>query len=122
MKKAALLRSYYVLPCSLLLLNLVNNLLSYKVAVIADPLLRVALIMALVLFGGTFVAFALSPAVEALLRRIHRGSRNAAGILGEIVFLALLGLGVFWLYYTYYIHGAEALLPREWWNHPPANA
>lgn len=115
-KKTNVVRAYYVLPCCLLLLNLCNNLMSYKVAVISDPWIRVCVIMALVLFGSSIVAFAVAPALEALVRALHHGSRNEAGFLGEIAFLVLLGGLVFWLYYQYYIHGAEALLPREWWN------
>lgn len=117
LKKSNVVRAYYVLPCCLLLLNLCNNLVSYKTEVIREPYLRVLVTMALVLFGSSLVAFAIAPALEALVRGLHLGSRNQAGILGEIIFLTLLGVGVFWLYYQYYIHGAESLLPAEWWNH-----
>jgi hypothetical protein len=115
-KKAHVLRAYYVLPCCLLLLNLVNNLVSYKAEMIADPYARVAVIMLLVLFGGTLVAFAIAPGIEATVRALHHGSRKGAGILGEVLFLALLGVFVFWIYYRFYVHGAESILPREWWN------
>lgn len=115
-KKTNVVRAYYVLPCCLLLLNLCNNLASYKTEMIHEPYVRVLVMMALVLFGSSFVAFAVAPALEAIVRGLHHGSRNQAGILGEIIFLSLLGALVFWLYYEYYIHGAEALLPREWWN------
>lgn len=115
-KKTNVVRAYYVLPCCLLLLNLCNNLLSYKAEVIHDAYLRVLAIMALVLGGGSLVAFAVAPGIEALVRGLHQGSRKQAGILGEILFLALLGVFVFWLYYQYYIHGPESLLPQEWWN------
>jgi hypothetical protein len=37
-------------------------------------------------------------------------------MLGEILFLAALGLGIFLLYYVATIHGAQALLPAEWRN------
>lgn len=121
MKKSNVVRAYYVLPCCLLLLNLCNNLVSYKADMIAEPWVRVLVIMALVLFGSSIVAFAVAPALEALVRALHQGSRNEAGTLGEIVFLVVLGAVVFWLYYQYYVHGAEALLPREWWN-PGATA
>lgn len=116
MKKNQVVRAYYVLPCCLLLLNLCNNLASYKTEMIHDPFLRVSAVMVLVLFGGSFVAFALSPGLETVVRGLHHGSRKEAGILGEIAFLALLGVAVFWLYYQYYIHGAESLLPHDWWN------
>ena len=115
-KKAHVVRAYYVLPCCLLLLNLVNNVVSYKAEMVGDPYARVALIMVLVLFGGSLVAFAIAPALEATVRTLHQGSRRGAGILGEIFFLTLLGVLVFWLYFQFYMHGPEALLPREFWN------
>ncbi len=118
MKKAQAVRNYFVLPCCLLLLNLCNNLVSYKAGVIADPFWRVTMIIALVLFGGTLVAFAVSPAIEAIVRALHQGSRNGAGWIGEFLFLGLLGVFVFWLYYRYYIDGPESLLPRDLWNGP----
>jgi hypothetical protein len=119
-KKANVLRAYYVLPCCLLLLNLITNLISYKADMIADPFLRIAAIMLFVLFGGTLVAYAVAPGIEACVRSLHHGSRRGAGTLGEIIFFVLLGLLVFWLYYQFYIHGPESLLPKEWWNHPGA--
>ena len=116
MKKNSVVRTYYILPCCLLLLNLCNNLVSYKAGVIANPMLRTVVIVALVLFGSSLVAFAAAPTLAALVRGLHRGSQKGAGLLGEIVFLILLGVGVFWLYYQLYVHGPEAILPEVWWN------
>ena len=118
-KPTNVVRSYYVLPCCLLLLNLVNNLVSYKAEMIDDAFLRVIVIILLVLFGGTLVAFAVAPALETVVRNLHRGSQREAGRIGEIIFLAALGAAVFWLYYQMYIHGPEHVLPRAWWNGKP---
>ncbi len=117
-KVGAAVRNYYVLPCLLLLLNLANNIISYKAEEIADPFLRVAAVIGLVLCGGGIVGFVLAPGLEALVRSMHRGSHQQAGRLGELLFLLALGAGVFWLYYEMTIHGPEALLPREWLNAP----
>lgn len=116
MKTDRVVRSYYVLPCCLLLLNLCVELVSYKARVFGDPLLRTAAIMGMVLFGGSIVAFLVTPAIEVLVRWMHQGSRRSAGQLGEILFLVLLGVGVFWLYYQVYIVGPESILPVEWRN------
>ena len=116
MKSSQVVRTYYVLPCCLLLLNLCIGVVGYKARIIADPLQRTAAIMGMVLFGGSLVAFVLAPAIEALVRTLHAGSRRGAGALGEILFLALLGVGVFWLYYEFYIVGPEAILPAAWHN------
>ncbi len=78
---------------------------------IADPLLRTGAIIVFVLVGSSTVAFVLSPAIEALVRTLQRTSQKGAGELGRVAFLALLGAGVFFLYYQLYIHGPESLLP-----------
>ena len=52
MKKGSAVKNYYILPCLLLMLNLANNLISYKSGMIDDPFLRTAVVMLLVLFGG----------------------------------------------------------------------
>ena len=116
MNAPKVVRNYYVLPCCLLLLNLCVELVSYKTRMLGDSLLRTAAIMGVVLFGGSLVAFVVAPAIEAMVRALHVGSRRGAGTLGEILFLALLGVGVFWLYYQFYIVGPEAILPAAWHN------
>jgi hypothetical protein len=117
MKNQVLVRNYYVLPCCLLLLNLCVEVVSYKARAFGDPLLRTAAIMAMVLFGGSFVGFVAAPAIGSLVNSLHRGSRRGAGDFGGLLFLGALGVVVFWLYYRIYIIGPESVLPRTWWNH-----
>jgi hypothetical protein len=117
MKKTAVVRDYYVLPCCLLLLNLSVELVSYKTKQLGDPLLRTGSIMAMVLFGGSLVGFLVAPAIGKLVSLLHRSSRRGAGELGEIFFLLGLGALIFWLYYRVYIIGPESILPAEWRNH-----
>lgn len=116
MKKTNAVRTYYILPCCLLLLNVCNSLVSYKAGMIEDPYLRVLAIIGLVLFGSSLVAFVFSPAIETLVRTLYKGSEKGAGGLGQLLFLVLLGIGVYYLYYQLYIHGPEALLPRMMLN------
>jgi hypothetical protein len=116
MKNQTVVRNYYVLPCCLLLLNLGVEIVNYKTREVGDPLLRTTAIMGVVLFGGSFVGFALAPAIGALVNRLHRGSRAQGGALGEILFLVVLGVVIFWLYYQVYIVGPESVLPQEWCN------
>jgi len=115
MKKNSVVRNYFVLPCCLLLLNLCVGLVSYKAKIVEDPLERTAVIMAMVLFGGSVVGFFVAPAIETLVGAVHRGRRSLGG-LGEAGFLLALGAVVFWLYYRMYILGPEHLLPSEWRN------
>jgi hypothetical protein len=116
MKSAHLVRNYYVLPCCLLLLNLCVELTSYKARMIDDALLRTAAIMGMVLFGSSLVAFLVAPAIGALVGTMHRSSRQTWGGLGELLFMLLLGVAVFWLYYRIYIIGPESVLPAQWHN------
>ena len=110
-------RNFYVLPCCLLLLNLATGLVSYKAGVIADPLLRTAAIMAMVLFGGSLIGSVLEPAIVRVIGFLHHRSRRTSRWV-EMGFLVFLGLMVFWLYYRMYIFGPKSILPGSWWNHP----
>jgi hypothetical protein len=115
-KKEKVVRNYVVLPCCLLLLNLGNSIITYKAGIINDVLERTLCVIFMVLIGSSMVAFVIAPAIETLVRTLHRTSRQGGGLLGEILFLAALGVGVFLLYYVATIHGAQALLPAEWRN------
>jgi hypothetical protein len=115
-KKEKVVRNFYVLPCCLLLLNLGNTIITYKSGIIADRLERTLFVIGMVLFGSSLVAFVIAPAIEALVRVLRRTSRQGGGRLGEIMFLAALGAGVFCLYYMATIHGPQSLLPAEWRN------
>ena len=111
------LRVYYVLPCCLLLLNLVNAVVGYQAGRVEDPWLRTTVVIGLVLFGSSLVAFVVAPGLERLVRWMHRTSRAQAGGVGEALFLIALGAGVFWLYFILVNDGVEALLPLGW-RHP----
>ena len=119
MKNKTVVRTYYVLPCCLLLLNLCVELMSYKAKMIDDEYFRTAAIVGMVLFGGSLVGFVFSPAITALVTALHRNSRRTLGGLGELFFLLFLGALIFWLYHRIYIIGPESVLPVEWQNPPP---
>lgn len=110
-KPAATLRIYYVLPCCLLLLNLGNAIVGYLAEGISDPWLRTTVVIGLVLFGSSVVAFLIAPGLEALAGWLHRTSRARAGGLGEACFLVGLGAVVFWLYYQMCNHGVASIVP-----------
>lgn len=115
-KTTAVVRNYYVLPCCLLLLNLVNSLVGYKAEMIAEPFLRTLTVIFLVLCGASLVAFVLAPAIGMAVNSLQRGSRQGGGKMGETIFLLILGAGVFWCYYQLCNHGPAALLPAGWRN------
>jgi MFS family permease len=115
-KNQIVVRNYYVLPCCLLLLNLCVELVSYKAKLIDDGLLRTLAIMGMVIFGGSLVGFIVAPAIGLLVSWMQRSSRQSWGGWGELFFLLMLGLVIFWLYYRVYIIGPESVLPAEWMN------
>ena len=78
MRTTATLERYYVLPCCLLLLNLCVELVSYKAKMIEDPYLQVGAVIAMVLFGGSLVAFVLAPSIETLVGTLRRGVQLTA--------------------------------------------
>jgi hypothetical protein len=116
MKASATLERYYVLPCCLLLLNLCNEIISYKAKLIHDDLLRTLFTMAMVLFGASLVAFAVAPGIIWTVQSLRRTSRTTAGGGGEVLFLLVLGAAIFWLYYRNYVVGTQAILPSVWHN------
>jgi hypothetical protein len=116
MKTHSAVRNFYVLPCCLLLLNLCYGVISYKFRLIDDPMLRTAAIIGMILFGAGLLGFVLEPAVQAIVVSLHRRSRRGGGLLGEVLFLVLLGGFVFWLYYRFTMVGPASLLPPDWRN------
>ena len=115
-KTTAALKNYYVLPCCLLLLNLVNSLVGYKAEMIAEPFLRTLTVIFLVICGSSLVAFVVAPAIGMAVNSLQRGSRQGGGKVGETIFLLLLGVVVFWSYYQLCNHGPAHLLPAAWRN------
>lgn len=116
MKASAALARYYVLPCCLLLLNLCNEIIAYKARLIGNDFVRTGFIIGMVLFGASLVAFVVAPGITWIVQSLRRSSRTAAGQVGEIVFLCVLGGLIFWLYYRNYIVGTDAILPTAWHN------
>jgi hypothetical protein len=116
MRKHDLVRNYFILPCCILLLNLFAGIVSYKAKGIDDPLLQTAVVMLMVLFGGSLIGFLAAPLIQFVVGVVHHRSKRRFGILGEAAFLAALAVLVFWLYYRMYILGPQYLLPEAWRN------
>lgn len=116
MKTTRALERYYVLPCCLLLLNLCNEIATYKARLIGDDVLRTLAIMGMVLFGSSLIAFAVAPGIIWSIKSLRRTSRSAGGGAGEGLFLVAFAVIVFWLYHRNYNLGTESLLPAAWRN------
>jgi hypothetical protein len=114
--KNKIAQNYYVLPCCLLLLNLVNSIVTYKSGIIEDPFLRTTAVILMVLFGSSLTAFVVAPALAGAVRLLHQSSRRGAGELGEVLFFLVLGGIVFWLYYRVALYGTASIVPPAWRN------
>jgi hypothetical protein len=116
-KASTTVRIYYVLPCCLLLLNLVNAIVGYQAERIGEPWLRTVVVIALVLFGSSLITFLVAPGLESFVRWIHRTTKAQAGGWGEAGVLIGLGAVVFWLYFLMSNQGVAAIVPAIW-RHP----
>ncbi len=105
------LRRYFVLPGSLLVLNALEDLLIVKLQqVVVDPYLLTAIVMLMFLLGFSLVGFFLAPMVEVVIERGYRHGKAWTGVFGGWLVLTALCVGIYWVYYQIYIHGAPSLV------------
>ncbi|MGH7440235.1 MAG: hypothetical protein ACRENE_31470 [Polyangiaceae bacterium] len=104
-----------ILPAVLLLVNLVEDVVTYKVRQhVRDAHVRTA--FALVLYGAAFVIAAdwVSPWLERTLTKTRRDSARHAGTMGLMLFYAVAYGGLYCAYLLCDLHGPASLLPRAW--------
>ncbi len=105
-------RTVLILPLILLTVALLEDIATYKVRQhVAEPRVRVAIMIVLTGAVFAFVAGWLGPWIKRLLSTARQGSQRGAGVLGLWLFYAC-AYGA--LYYAYLIvdeHGPGALLP-----------
>jgi hypothetical protein len=104
-----------ILPAVLLVVNLVENVVTYKVRQhVPSAHLRVA--VDLLLYGAAFVIAAdwVSPWLERSLTNARRDTARHAGTMGLVLFYAAAYGGLYYAYLLYDLHGPASLLPRAW--------
>jgi len=111
-------QKFVILPTSLLLLNIFEELFCYKADVIANPYLRTGALMLMFLCGFTLVGLVFSPMISASLERMYYGGRKSGGYLGELLVLLVLYAALYYVYYLLYgsSAGVENILPETWHN------
>jgi hypothetical protein len=102
-----------------LILNIVEEVFTYKAQVIENNYLRTAVVMGLFLVGFGLVALLLSPLISRWLQAAYFSGRKRAGYLGEFVVLGIVYAGLFFVYYRIYVHGVESILPDALQNPQP---
>lgn len=110
------LRKWIIFPCCLLIFGLVEELLYYKLELIANRHVRVGVMMFLYVAGISLVAFVITPAIEKIVLKFYMGTKHGFGWVGEILFVAILLLLTYFLWYQLFIYGPEVLLPNDWHN------
>lgn len=104
------IRRFFVLPCSLLILNALEDLLIYKLqGTIHDPFVLTTAIIALFLAGFSLVGFVISPWIELLLEKSYTRGRGFTAQVGTLISLAIACGVIYWIYYIIYINGVASL-------------
>ena len=98
----------------LLIKNLVEEVLAYKLQAITNPYWHTAALLFMFAFGFSIVALVLSPAAEAWVAGVFRSAGKHAGRVGELLIVAGVIAAMFYLYFQVYTHGPETLLPPAW--------
>jgi len=112
------IRRYVILPTCLLVLNVVEEVVCYKAQVIGNPYLRAGILMLMFFCGFGLVGLVFAPLLTRSLEQVYFGGRKHGGYLGELIVLAALYGGLFYVYYLMYgaPSGVENLLPIAWHN------
>ena len=117
-KKKTKTRNYIILPACLLLLNAVEEVVVYKVQqypeAAKNPYILTLVLILLFALGFFLVGDMLVPYIKSLFEGIHKRSRKHGGDLGIIIFYALLGTFIFFIYFRIYTMGPETILPPAW--------
>jgi hypothetical protein len=104
-----------ILPLCLLYLNVIQEVMVYKVRELtANPYLLTGILLAAFALGFTLVGDLLAPWLEGFLETGHKVSKKQGGGGGIVIFYAVMLALVFGVYFVTYIHGPQYLLPPAW--------
>ena len=111
------LSKYFVFPITYLILELVEDVLIYKSELVGNHWTQAVVVMGVLVFGISLVAFALVPFFQGGLESLRK-SHKKHGPLGEFLFTASVLLAIYLLYYIKVSHGGniESLLPDFFHN------
>lgn len=112
--KTRSLKKYVIFPCCVLIFGVIEEIASYKAALIPDDFTRVGVLMLFFAFGISLIAYVFTPMIEKVFLRLHAVSKFGAGRLGDVLFVLLLLSLVYFLWYVILVHGPEHLLPASW--------
>lgn len=108
-------RTFFVFPICLLLFNVLEELLVYKLkTLIKNPYLYTAVLLITFVICFSFIGNWLAPHLNKAIEHGHKTTKKKAGRPGIVTFFTLLFALIYLLYYITYCKGAEFLLPPSW--------
>ena len=108
-------RAYMILPLCLLYLNVLQEVVVYKVrGLTSNPYLLTGILLAAFALGFTLVGNLLAPWLEGLFETGHKVSKKQGGGGGIVIFYAVMLAVVFGVYFVAFTRGPQYLLPPAW--------
>jgi hypothetical protein len=118
-------RIFFILPLSLLLLNILEEIAVYRIQKsmfgTAGPgnhllmnLLFITALIALFAIGFSLVGNMFAPWLEKTLEFMYKHMKKYGGAISVAVAYCIAIIFIFVLYYVVYIKGAQYLLPPAW--------
>jgi hypothetical protein len=108
-------RAYLILPLCLLYLNVLQEVVLYKMRdLVPNPYLLTGILLAAFALGFTLVGTLLAPWLEGLFETGHKVSKKQAGGSGILVFHGVMLAIVYGVYFVVYTRGPQYLLPPTW--------
>ncbi len=108
-------KNLFILPVCLLVLNAIEEVAVYKLGrEIVNPHIFTGALILMFTAGFALVGDQLAPYLQKLVDHGRKGSRRHGGKTGMFLFYLAVALGLYFAYYTIYVHGPEKLLPIQW--------
>lgn len=108
-------RTFLILPLSFLLLNIIEEILQYKIQrEIENKYIMIACLVGAYGLGFAVVGDLLVPKAKVLTEFGHKANKKRSGTLGIILFYCAVILVIYIIYFYLYTYGPQCLLPEEW--------
>ena len=108
-------KTYLILPLSLLLINVFEEIAHYKVInTIYDPHIKTIIMIFLYSIGFLIAANIITPWLKNFFISAQKSSKKEGGYVGIIIFYLIAFALIYWVYFIIYTEGAQYLLPKGW--------
>ncbi len=104
------IRQYLVFPITYLILDLVQDYVSYKCELIEDPWIRTGAVISALVFGISILAFVLVPFIEGGLETVRK-THKSHGPLADFLVTCLILVALYFIYFLKINEGIRSILP-----------